>query len=76
MADIGKLSRLLLGMGALASMGNGVKDVYGFHNPYHDLPHIDLGVGRTKRRPKDEKAFSKKVEKRRKKNRNKKTHRR
>ncbi len=65
---------MALGMAAMAEAG--MQDVYEFTNPYYDMPSLNLGQRPRNFRVKDDKAFAKKVEKRRKKNKNKKTHRR
>lgn len=76
------MSNKILQLAAMAAMGMasmadaGMADVYKFTNPYCGLPPITFGSGPRKIRVRDNKSFAKKVEKRRKKNKNKKTHRR
>lgn len=62
-----------MGMASIADAG--MTDVYDFTYPYCGLQPITFGSGPGKFHVRDEKAFNKKVEKRRKKNKNKKTHR-
>ena len=63
---------MALGMAAMAEAG--MQDVYEFGAPHSDYFH-PTGTRCKRIRKSDDKAFAKKVEKRRKKNKNKKTHR-
>lgn len=56
-----------------------MQDTFALYNPYRDIKYVDYRAGdrgSAKRRAKDGRAFAKEVNKRRKKNKNKKTHRR
>lgn len=74
MADIRKVARLVLGMGAMASAQS---PIYEWMAPsVRLLPNPGMRRHKRYNTQEDDRAFAKKVEKRRKKNRNKKTHRR
>lgn len=83
MADISKAARLVLGMGAMARLeatAVNSREVYELHNWRFSTLEAEPSMGRRRKVRKeteeDRKAYNKKVEKRRKKNKNKKTHRR
>lgn len=71
MSKIHQYAAMALGMAAMAEAG--MQDVY----DWKDMPNYFNPAGTTCKRirKRDDKAFAKKVEKRRKKNKNKKTHR-
>lgn len=73
MSKIHQLATMVLGMAAMAEAG--IQEVYEFGAPNSDYFHPSCTSFKHSRK-RDDKAFSKKIEKRRKKNKNKKTHRR